>query len=178
MRNVSKKSNAQSGIALYLAIFIGTMLMATSLGISTIFYRELRISRLLFPSLLAFYAADTGVECALYHDLQQDVFDETAPPGTFTITCNGSTRTVTHTKPMVDIDHFTFNFDLSGGNTCVASVRVKKQLLDIPLVGPTLCTRIDSFGRDASCGTPGSASVDRGVVSIYSESCYGFIDGS
>ncbi|TSC78819.1 MAG: hypothetical protein G01um101429_642 [Parcubacteria group bacterium Gr01-1014_29] len=166
MKRISKQYSTKSGVALYLAVLIGTIVMATGMGVSTIFYRELRISRVLFPSFLAFYAADTGAECALYHDLQQDVFDETAPPGTFTITCNGGTRTVTHTEPVVGIDRFTFNFELTSmaGNACV-DVRVKKET-----IGGVPCTRIDSYGRNAVCASS-AATVERRLLSIDPESC-------
>lgn len=168
MRHIGKHYSTKSGVALYLAVLIGTIVMATSMGISTIFYRELRISRVQFPSLLAFYAADTGTECAFYWDLRANppngVFlDPTAPP---TITCQGNPITVSGGSGSDfngPFDFYTFEFNLSSGNVC-ANVRIKKQI-----VGVTPCTRFDVYGTDAACG--GSATVERGIVNIDPEWC-------
>ncbi len=155
-------------MALYLAVLVGTMLMATGLGVSTIFYRELRISGLQFPSLAAFYAADSGIECALYYDgLSQQEFDDPGPPPA-TVQCQGTTPSVTQGSG-ADMngpyDTYSFQFQLSSavGNAC-AKVRIKKQV-----VGGDACTRYDSFGWDKDCGS--SATVERGIVSLDPEDC-------
>lgn len=159
------------GIALYLAVLIGSIVMAAGFGASNIFYRELRITRLQFPSLVAFYAADAGTECALYHDIQGNKF-EGSPA---TITCQGNI--ISNITPGAGSDSngpyidYEFEFELSNdvGNAC-ANVRVKKQT-----VSGDPCTRIDVYGWDAGCSS-GSASVERGIVSIDPDYC--LIDGN
>ena len=56
---------AQSGIALYLAIVIMTILLAIGLSISTIFLSQIKTTKEMGYSVIAFYAADTGIEKAL-----------------------------------------------------------------------------------------------------------------
>lgn len=164
MWNHQKKQNTKTGIALYIAVLIGTILMTTGLGISTIFYRELRISGFQFPSLTAFYAADTGKECALYYDgLSQQAFDNPANPAT--VTCAGNTQTASAASGIDGNGPFYFygfNFTLPG-DRCV-HIRVKKQL-----IGGDVCTRITSSGENDSCG--GSATVQRNVVSVDPDTC-------
>lgn len=162
MERNPKAQNMKTGVALYLAVLIGTILIATGLGISTIFYRELRISGLQFPSLTAFYAADTGKECALYHNIQANVFNGLPA----TITCQGNT--ISNIIPGTGSDgngsyiDYEFQFTLSG-NRC-ADIRVKKQD-----VGGTACTRIDSDGENDDCG--GSPTIQRSIVSIDPINC-------
>lgn len=162
----------KSGIALYFAVLIGTIIMTTGLGVSTIFYRELRISKLQFPSLVAFYAADAGIECASYWNFKQKVFDDPASPPSF-VNCQGANRTVTSGSgsdsngPYTDYK-FQFNLTSSAGNAC-AIVRVKRQT-----VGGVPCAVIVSRGRNISCG--GSATVERGIISKDPEWCTITID--
>ena len=45
-----------------------TILLAMALGISTILFSQIKITRELGNSVAAFYAADTGIEWMLYQD--------------------------------------------------------------------------------------------------------------
>ncbi|MDI6591433.1 MAG: pilus assembly PilX N-terminal domain-containing protein [Patescibacteria group bacterium] len=56
----------QRGIALYLSIMIMGILLAISLGVSTILFGQIRMIRGMGDSVMAFFAADTGIERALY----------------------------------------------------------------------------------------------------------------
>jgi len=59
---------AQRGIAVYLAIVIMTVILAIGLGTSTILIGQLKISRGIENSVVALYAADTGIEHILYEE--------------------------------------------------------------------------------------------------------------
>lgn len=61
MSNVKLKK----GIALYLSVMIMTILLAIALGISTIFLGQVDLMRDLGYSVVAFYAADAGIERVL-----------------------------------------------------------------------------------------------------------------
>lgn len=54
--------NSQQGISLYLAILFLGIILTMVLGISTILIGEIKIVRGLGDSVIAFYAADTGIE--------------------------------------------------------------------------------------------------------------------
>jgi len=84
--------NQQQGVSLYLAITIMIILLSIVLGISTILIRQLKTIKGMENSVIAFYAADTGVEQALkviYHD---------------------------QTDPILPVTYHGF-FDLGGGGT-------------------------------------------------------------
>jgi len=55
----------QKGIALYLSIIIMVILLAVVLGISTILTSQLKVIRDIENSVVAYYAAETGIEQAL-----------------------------------------------------------------------------------------------------------------
>ena len=54
--------NTENGIALYLSVVIMAMILSIALGISTIFSGQLNVLRNMGYSVIAFYAADAGIE--------------------------------------------------------------------------------------------------------------------
>lgn len=61
-----KIKNYQRGVSLYLAILIMAVLLALALGISAILYGQMKMIKGMKDSVIAFYAANTGVERVLY----------------------------------------------------------------------------------------------------------------
>ncbi len=60
--------NYQKGVSLIITFFILTIILAVVSAISAILYSEIRIIRNIGNSVIAFYAADSGVEKTLYYD--------------------------------------------------------------------------------------------------------------
>lgn len=62
-------SNAtiQKGVSLYLALVILAVLLGISLGLSIISIAQIKMIRGMEESVIAFYAADTGIEKMLYN---------------------------------------------------------------------------------------------------------------
>lgn len=74
----------QKGISLYLSIMIMVVLLAIVLGISGILLGQLKTMRGMENSVIAFYAADTGIEKVLINredPISLDGFSETLPNG-------------------------------------------------------------------------------------------------
>lgn len=59
------------GVSLIIIFFILTIILAIVLSISVILYGQIKIIRNIGDSVVAFYAADSGVEKTLYYDRQQ-----------------------------------------------------------------------------------------------------------
>ena len=55
----------QRGVSLYLALMILTILLGIALGISTVFLSQTKMMRDIGYSVIAFYAADAGIEKVL-----------------------------------------------------------------------------------------------------------------
>jgi len=58
--------NSEKGVSLYLSLMIMTVLLTMALGLSAILFGQIRIVREMGNSVVAFYAADTGIEWTLY----------------------------------------------------------------------------------------------------------------
>ena len=60
------RKTKQKGVSLYLALLIMAILLSIGLGISAILFGQIKIIRGIGDSVVAFYAADTGIEEVLY----------------------------------------------------------------------------------------------------------------
>jgi len=58
--------NSQKGISLLIIVLITTLILAVGLGISALIIQEMRMMSKIGYSVTAFYAADSGIEEALY----------------------------------------------------------------------------------------------------------------
>ncbi|MBI2627989.1 MAG: hypothetical protein HYW71_00955 [Candidatus Niyogibacteria bacterium] len=68
------------GIALLFSILMLSMVFTASLAIFQIVFTELKLSEGVRDSQLAYYAADSAVECALYVDLESEEFGQSGKP--------------------------------------------------------------------------------------------------
>ncbi|QQG42536.1 MAG: hypothetical protein HYW15_03470 [Candidatus Giovannonibacteria bacterium] len=142
MSPVSKK-----GVTLLLAVFISTIALALGLGIFTIIFGELGIAGTAKESLVALYAADSGVECALYWDIKRQAFSTSTSNS---ISCAGNTVTVGGSALSV--------FDLNFSNDSCAHMRVQKAGSE---------TIITSLGENVACGASSPRTVQRGLEVKY-----------
>ncbi|MDO8486261.1 MAG: hypothetical protein Q7S77_01000 [Candidatus Staskawiczbacteria bacterium] len=63
--------NQEKGVSLIITFFILTIILAVVLSVSILLYGEVKIVRNIGNSVIAFYAADSGVEKILYYDRKQ-----------------------------------------------------------------------------------------------------------
>ena len=59
------KNKSQQGVSLYLALIIMTILLAIALGLNTIFISQTKMLKSVGNSIIAFSAADAGIEQVL-----------------------------------------------------------------------------------------------------------------
>ena len=139
------------GITLLLAILISTMALAVGLGIFTVIYGEVGIATTSKESLEAFFAADSGIECALYLDIQQDAFATLGPKDA----CAGNNINIT--DPIVNTFNLTFPSP-SSPKSCT-TVRVDKT--------DPLQTVVTSLGQNTPCPVINAKTVQRGLEVRY-----------
>lgn len=124
----SNRQVAKRGFTLLIAVLVGSILIALGSAIFNIVSKEIILSSSGRESQFAFFAADTGIECALYWDIKHDAFVSSSPltdvacggaPATLTITAgnNGTSPTLTTT--------FTFSLNTGTTNPCVAITVLK-----------------------------------------------------
>ncbi len=76
------KHNQTRGFTLFVALVVSSMLLAVGFSLSNIILKQLIFSSSGKESQLAFYAADSGAECALYWD-RKDMAGYTTYDGAF-----------------------------------------------------------------------------------------------
>jgi len=62
------KKHNQKGVSLLLTLLIMAAIIAIAIGVSRLSTQEIKISRESSTSMIAYYAADSGVEWAMYED--------------------------------------------------------------------------------------------------------------
>ncbi|MBI2673938.1 MAG: hypothetical protein HYX23_01505 [Candidatus Zambryskibacteria bacterium] len=145
----------KNGFTLFVAIVVMGTLLLIAAGIASLAVRQALISASGRESQLAFYAADTGIECALYWDVQNPAGVSAFSTSTgSTIDCNGFSSTVGG-SPLS-----TFSFTLTPESYC-ANVTVTKVY-----VGSILKTTIESKGYN-TCSSSNPRRVERAVRATY-----------
>lgn len=94
----NKNGMKQRGVAIFIAVIAVASLMLIATAISNLSYKEQIISQSGRDSKVAFFAADSGMECALFHDLKggvdpvNDLFTFATPSEgeSGTLYCDGS----------------------------------------------------------------------------------------
>ncbi len=82
----SQHAQSKRGFTLLLAVLVSGLLLAIGLAISNLLLKELLLSSSGRESQFAFYAADSGAECALFWDIKAGAF---ATSTATAISCNG-----------------------------------------------------------------------------------------
>ena len=84
-------TRAQRGFALLIAVIFMSVMLTLGLTLGSLAYKQEVIASSAIESQYAFYAADAGLECALYADQQENLFSydpsTNVPPQ---MTCDGS----------------------------------------------------------------------------------------
>ena len=75
--SVSKK---QKGFTLLIAVVISSLLLSIGMAILNSTLKGFELSILVRNSQFAFYAADSGLECALYWDIKGEIFATSTEP--------------------------------------------------------------------------------------------------
>ena len=117
-----KKHNR--GFTLIFSVLISSILVALGSAIFDLVSKEIILSSAGRESQFAFYAADTGIECALYWDYKQNAFSTTSALTQVLCDADNSpapmgghlTRVLDNSNPAHPILTTTFSFVLNGVN--------------------------------------------------------------
>lgn len=158
------KNNNEKGFTLLLALLITSIALAIGVSILNITLKEFILANITRDSEIAFYAADTGIECALFWDEpEQNVFVDGG-----NVICLGETTVVP--TPGTDSTN-TFERTWGSPQRC-AVVTVEKldcQERDATLPSGLICTTIESRGYNRSCDDINTdvRTVERGLRALY-----------
>ena len=126
----------EKGIAILFAILMTSMLLLIAIGITQVSYKEILFSIEARDSDLAFMAADTGIECAMYMDSMEAFATSTSD----TYNCHG--HQVIYSSPTGDYLNFQFSLPITAASC--AEVYIDKA------AGTGTSTQIDSYGYNTA----------------------------
>lgn len=124
------KTKTKNGITLLLAVFTSSLILTIGMGIFTILLGQIGFSSTAKESLLAFYAADSGVECAIFWDTQNNSF---STPTSSSISCDGESFNVGGPS---GFSRFTINFN---DGSCAEVEVTKGADTTITSLGKNIC---------------------------------------
>lgn len=144
-------SNKKGGFVALFAVLISAVVLAITLGISNTAYKEVFLTSQARDANYAFFAADSGAECALYADLNKASFGSSTA-GNFD--CAG----ISPVPVLSSGTQFSFDLNLnnSTNNSC-AKITIDKDFQSTvtdPDTGALVTissTKIESLGYNISC---------------------------
>ena len=154
----------QRGVALYISIVVTSVLLLVAFAISNVTLKQITLANVNKDSHLAFYAADSGAECALYWDVKAPSGSAFSTSSPYTINCNR------------DASNPTNQWTVGGGGDTQATSTFTMYFLPDPQCaivsvhkryeGTVLKTRIESRGYN-SCSASNQRRVERAVRAEY-----------
>ncbi|MDQ3244759.1 MAG: hypothetical protein M3P22_00195 [bacterium] len=162
-----KRLKQNKGFALLFVIVISSIILSVALGLADVSYKEILFSTSNRVSNDAFYAADTGVECALYWDLGSSTSFFGVDPQVSGVTtrCTNIIIDIFTTIPGMPNSWIFYLYGLgSSGNACV-KVEVTKN------ISPTNQTKIVASGYNIgdapTCTSTNTNRVERQLEVTY-----------
>lgn len=140
------------GFVALFTVLIAAVILSMAVGISNIALKQILLSASATDANKSFYAADSGIECALYNDLGVSPSEFIPNQTTFLIGCLGQNIFVS--EPTSGY----FLFEIDYGDSC-AEVSVFKP--DI------VSTEVISTGSNMACGLQSSRRVERVIRVTY-----------
>ena len=153
---------AREGFTILYATLVGVLTLSIGLGIFGIALKELRLSSSGRESQFAFYASDSGVECAVYWDLNgAGVFPRPSVPAlpATSISCNGTTLIVTPGARDSASAVSSFTLPLTPGVACAVVVVTKTD----PEGDGIDDTKIESRGQNDCVNLQNPRRVERAI---------------
>lgn len=143
---MQQKGRSQAGFTLLLAALVSSIVLALGAAIYQLASKELELSSLGRDSQYAFFAADTGAECALYWDVRHDYFATSAPASVVAPDPRCATQSFTATGRAAAYP-YTMSFQIEPGGYCTNVSVTKAQ----DAVSGIVSTTIHADGYSGTC---------------------------
>ncbi len=151
------REEKNKGFVVLFTVLIASVVLAMALGMANIALKQIVLTASATDANKSFYAADAGIECALYHDIKATptAFNPGGPGSS--IDC-GAVQNLIPTQD--SFGYFTFSIDWStpDGDVC-SDIVVDKTLSNQ--------TRVTSKGTNHFCGETGPRTVERVIEVTY-----------
>ncbi|MEX0672823.1 MAG: hypothetical protein WDZ82_02595 [Candidatus Paceibacterota bacterium] len=169
-----------SGVSLLVAIIVVAVVMFISAAVSGMSFNQLQLTSIGENSQYAFYAADSGIECALYWDLLHDAFpspDEVGDGSTGDIECNDNSSDSSWGVKEMSVDE---NVACDGGTCDITTFKIvgllsepeacaqQVTVTETQMSDGRIRTDVESLGRnDCSNDADPDRTVERAVRVTY-----------
>jgi len=180
MKNNTKQKN-KKGFTLLFAVLVSTLVLSVGASIISMALKQIILSGISRDSQFAFYAANTGIECAIYSDLNSGITFATSSSSNTSdpdsVDCANQTDVevnVTSDDGDSAVSEFTLNFSDVGDNDQVdgvnleycVTVSVTKYQQDTVGGQIRIATNILSRGYN-TCDTNNPRRIERGLEMSY-----------
>lgn len=146
--------STKPGFVVLFTVLIASVVLSMALGIANIALKQIVLTASSTDANKSFYAADAGVECALYHDMKVPAaFDV----GTVPLNCMSAIIPVTNLGGVYSFQ-ILIPSQNDSGDLC-ASVTVDKTSLNR--------TVVTSRGKNNQCGFDSARTVERAIEVTY-----------
>ena len=178
MKNTDTDRKGQKGFTLLLAALVASIVLALGTSIFQIAQKEFALSAMGRDSQFAFYAADTGAECALYWDIRYRYFGTSTPlvePAPFcdeqSLIASGNTDITGRPPPRGASEDdsvlypYTMSFTIAPNGRCV-TVTIEKTIGQSSNAPKTL-VRSSGFSTDCASVATSPRALQRSVELHY-----------
>lgn len=107
--------NKQNGYTLLFAVLVSSLVLSVGISILTISKKEFLLSSAARESVYAFYAADTGLECAVYWD-SKSRFSTSTPNLVDPLACGSDSSKLVINRPSDDFGEYKTFFHIKNGD--------------------------------------------------------------
>ena len=132
--------HCSKGFVVLFTVLIASIVLAMTVGISQIALREVVLSASAKEAQYAFFAADTGAECALYWDINKNNFDLNNSTVNTPECAGKQVSNFQNNSP-----EFSFEFEINNSN-CI-KVNIDKNYSENNISN----TKIESLGYNVNC---------------------------
>ncbi len=170
MRIIIKHHVGQRGFTLLLAALVSSIVLAIGVSLSELAQKSIVLSSLGRDSQVAFAAADSGLECALYWDMRKNLFQiGVAPTLDPAPSCDGQNISVSVTNGDRSTYPYTLSFQFaptSNGVSYCARVSITKTT-NMSTGGITSVVHSDGFSTDCDSISTSQRALQRSIELRY-----------
>lgn len=162
---IFKNLQNNKGYTLLFAVLVSSLVLAIGISILNVSKKEFLLASSARESVTAFYAADTGIECAAFHDdSARDIFSV----ANFSngVNCAGNHFNISVDSSVLGTVVYSFDMNLDNGSCAIVEV--------IKVIFPIIGTNIRSSGynmgwnsTNSRCEIPSPRRVERVLYYSY-----------
>jgi hypothetical protein len=153
---LSKRGAGPRGFTLLIAIILSSVALSLALALLDISYKQILLALASKQSQYAFANADSALECALYWDFKQDLFNYNTATGN--AVCNGNTIAVSYNQSTTPRQR-TFTVPCTAGGTTVSAT--------ITILKSSDATTVIYSDGYSTCNVSDARRIERGIRATY-----------